>query len=69
MFVHLCVLWSSDFDLCVQMHARREESYMQLQAHRHKMREDQHHLTEHEREHMRLQRIGTRSEVGPELYA
>ncbi|XP_076458862.1 uncharacterized protein LOC143292457 isoform X1 [Babylonia areolata] len=51
-----------------KLHARREESYMQLQSHRFKMKEDKHLLEEHEREHNRLLKIGTRTELNPEMY-
>ncbi|KAL8564067.1 hypothetical protein ACOMHN_034544 [Nucella lapillus] len=51
-----------------KLHARREESYMQLQSHRCKMREDKHLLQEHEREHNRLVKIGARSELSTDLY-
>ena len=63
---HLSVTLS----LCVpQMHAKREESYIQLQSHRHKMKEDKYLLQEHEREHSRLLKIGARSEtLGEGLY-
>ncbi|XP_013420487.1 myosin-11 [Lingula anatina] len=46
-----------------KVHARREESYIQLQKHRQTMREDKHNLNEHEREHMRLLRVGAKSET------
>ena len=45
-----------------QMHAQREEHYLMLQKHREQLRMDKYLLSEHEREHGRLTRIGTRSE-------
>lgn len=51
-----------------KMHARREESYVQLQSHRMKMKEDKYQLQEHEREHSRLVRIGARTEMAPDAY-
>ncbi|KAK7489125.1 hypothetical protein BaRGS_00019639 [Batillaria attramentaria] len=51
-----------------KMHARREESYVQLQSHRMKMKEDKYQLQEHEREHSRLLRIGARTEMSSDGY-
>ncbi|XP_060559661.1 trichohyalin-like isoform X3 [Ruditapes philippinarum] len=45
-------------------HAQREESYYTLQVHRHALKADKHNLYEHDREHTRLQQIGTFSERG-----
>ncbi|ELU18781.1 hypothetical protein CAPTEDRAFT_229333 [Capitella teleta] len=45
-----------------KMHTQREERYLVLQKHREKLRMDKYLLSEHEREHERLVRIGTRSE-------
>lgn len=45
-----------------KVHAEREESYIRLQKHRQGLRDDKHNLEEHEREHLRLQRIATRSD-------
>lgn len=46
-----------------KVHAQREESYVTLQKHRQVMREEQHFLKEHEREHLRLLRMGHRTEA------
>ncbi|KAK3090170.1 hypothetical protein FSP39_009693 [Pinctada imbricata] len=51
-----------------KIHAQREESYEKLQKHRQLLREDKHQLTEHEREHSRLIRIGSRTEHAAEAY-
>ncbi|KAK3592660.1 hypothetical protein CHS0354_015960 [Potamilus streckersoni] len=45
-----------------KVHAEREESYFRLQKHRQILREDKHNLVEHEKEHTRLIRIGSRSD-------
>lgn len=45
-----------------KVHSQREESYIKLQKHRQLLREDKHNLEEHEREHLRLLRIGSRSD-------
>lgn len=50
------------------MHSQREESYIQLQSHRHKMKEDKFLLEGHEREHTRLLKIGARTEMGHDMY-
>ncbi|XP_052069048.1 trichohyalin-like [Mytilus californianus] len=39
-------------------HAEREESYIKLQKHRQYLKEDKYQLEEHEREHVRLLRVG-----------
>ncbi|XP_076454230.1 uncharacterized protein LOC143289165 [Babylonia areolata] len=44
-------------------HAQREERYIQLQSHRHQMKEDRHLLDGHEREHSRLYKVGGRSDL------
>ncbi|XP_064621413.1 trichohyalin-like isoform X1 [Lineus longissimus] len=46
-----------------KVHAQREENYFTLQKHRALMQEEKHHCTEHEREHERLMRIGTKTEM------
>ncbi|KAK7111931.1 trichohyalin-like isoform X2 [Littorina saxatilis] len=51
-----------------KMHSQREESYIQLQSHRHKMKEDKFLLERHEREHTRLLKIGARTEMGHDTY-
>lgn len=43
-------------------HAQREESYYTLQVHRHALKSDKHNLIEHEREHNRLQQIGSHTD-------
>ncbi len=45
-----------------QVHAEREESYIALTQHRDVLREDKHLLSEHEREHHRLIRVGAKTE-------
>ena len=52
----------------LQIHSQREESYVRLQKHRQLLKEDKHHLVEHEREHSRLIRIGSRTERAAEAY-
>lgn len=42
----------------LQAHAEREESYIKLQKHRQYLKEDKYQLEEHEREHVRLLRVG-----------
>ena len=56
------------YKLFLQIHSQREESYVRLQKHRQLLKEDKHHLVEHEREHSRLIRIGSRTERAAEAY-
>ncbi|KAK3760560.1 hypothetical protein RRG08_022843 [Elysia crispata] len=51
-----------------KVHANREESYLRLQDHRLKLRNDKHLLEGHEREHQRLMRVGQRSDMQPDGY-
>ncbi|XP_005091012.1 trichohyalin [Aplysia californica] len=51
-----------------KVHAQREESYLRLQAHRLKLKDDKHLLVEHDREHQRLLRIGARSDMQGDHY-
>ncbi|XP_067672325.1 trichohyalin-like [Haliotis asinina] len=44
-------------------HAQREESYMKLQNHRQQLKEDKYLLKEHEKEHLRLIRIGAKTDM------
>lgn len=46
----------------LQAHAEREESYYTLQVHRHALKSDKYNLVEHEREHNRLQQIGSQTD-------
>ncbi|CAL1541051.1 unnamed protein product [Lymnaea stagnalis] len=46
-----------------KVHAQREESYLRLQEHRLRLREDKHLLQEHATEHQRLLKVGTRSDT------
>ncbi|XP_070544215.1 trichohyalin-like [Ptychodera flava] len=48
-----------------KFHVNREESYLSLQQHRVRMREDKYRLEETEREHRRLSRIGELTDMTP----
>lgn len=44
-----------------QLHSEREESYEKLQKHREMLKNDQHNLQKHDKEHARLQKIAARA--------
>ena len=56
------------FGSLLQVHSQREESYEKLQKHRQILKEDKHILLEHEREHNRLLKIGSKTDTAAEAY-
>jgi hypothetical protein len=51
--------------LLAKAQACREETYQDMQRHRERLRQDRYLLSEHEREHNRLARVGKRSDAAP----